>query len=121
MATNEVVERFYESLARKDTRWQDDLADDVSFGDASGRLRAQGREGFINAFTPFLRSVTAVRLKQLIVDASAAAAVVSYDYKNQKGEQLHQDDAEVWKIEDGKIQSLTIYFDITEFRAFMGR
>jgi hypothetical protein len=34
---------------------------------------------------------------------------------------LHQDDAEVWKIENGQIVSLTIYFDITEFRGFMGR
>lgn len=121
MATREVIERFYDSLARKDTRWQEDLADDVSFSDASGRLRAQGRDGFINSFTPFLRSVAGVRLKQLIVDDGAAAAVVGYDYTNPKGEHLQQDDAEVWKIEDGKVKSLTIYFDITEFRAFMGR
>jgi hypothetical protein len=33
---------------------------------------------------------------------------------------LHQDDAEVWRIEGGEIASLTIYFDITEFRTFMG-
>ena len=121
MATREVIERFYDSLARKDTRWQEDLADDVSFSDASGRLRAQGRDGFINSFTPFLRSVAGVRLKQLIVDDGAAAAVVGYDYTNPKGEHLQQDDAEVWKIEDGKVKSLTIYFVITEFRAFMGR
>jgi ketosteroid isomerase-like protein len=47
--------------------------------------------------------------------------VVSYDYISPKGNKLHQDDAEVWKITDGMIELLTIYFDITEFRNFMGR
>ena len=26
-----------------------------------------------------------------------------------------------WRIVDGKVAALTIYFDITEFRSFMGR
>jgi ketosteroid isomerase-like protein len=47
--------------------------------------------------------------------------VVSYDYVSPKGATLHQDDAEVWKVVDGKIVALTIYFDITEFRTFMER
>ena len=47
--------------------------------------------------------------------------MVSYDYVSPKGNRLHQDDAEVWKVVDGKIAALTIYFDITEFRSFMGR
>ena len=58
---------------------------------------------------------------QLIVDGAKAAAVVSYDYVNPRGEKLHQDDAEIWTVRNGAIGSLTIYFDITEFRAFMGR
>ena len=41
------------------------------------------------------------------------------DSRNSTG--LQQDDAEIWTIVDGKITALTIYFDITEFRAFMGR
>ena len=60
-------------------------------------------------------------MQQLIVEGPNAAAVVSYDYVNQAGGRLHQDDAEIWKIDNGEIVSLTIYFDITEFRSFMGR
>ena len=56
-------------------------------------------------------------MKQLIVEGPNAAAVVSYDYVNPSGGHLHQDDAEVWNVENGQIVSLTIYFDITEFRA----
>jgi ketosteroid isomerase-like protein len=121
MDTKAAVEHFYRGLQRKDTSWQHDLADDVTFSDASGRLRADGREAFIQSFTGFLRAVERVEVKSLIVEGPNAAAVVSYDYRNPKGERLHQDDAEVWRVEAGKIAALTIYFDITEFRGFMGR
>lgn len=121
METNEVVQRFYDGLARKDSSWQDNLAEGVAFSDASGTLSAHGREAFIQSFTGFLRAVEQVRLQQLIVEGPNAAAVVSYDYVNPAGGRLHQDDAEVWTVENGQIISLTIYFDITEFRGFMGR
>jgi ketosteroid isomerase-like protein len=121
MTTADIVRNFYESLASKTDAWQQDLAEDVVFADASQKLRAEGREAFIQSFTGFLRAVDHVRLDQLIVDGNDAAAVVSYDYVSPSGGKLHQDDAEVWKIVDGKIAALTIYFDITEFRTFMGR
>jgi len=116
-----VIRHFYDGLARRDDSWQQNLAQDVVFADASGKLQARGRDGFIQSFTPFLRGVSAVELKQLIVEGPAAAAVVGYDYVNAKGEHLHQDDVEVWRVENGEVLALTIYFDITEFRAFMGR
>lgn len=121
LQTKEIVQRFYYGLARKDNSCQNMLSDDVEFSDASGRLRALGREGFVQSFTSFLRAVDKVEVKQLIVEEANAAAVVSYDYFNPKGDKLHQDDAEVWRVDDGAISSLTIYFDITEFRGFMGR
>jgi len=121
MATTDIIRRFYVSLASKTDAWQRDLADDVVFADASNQLHAEGREAFIQSFTGFLRAVERVQLRQLIVDGSDAAAVVSYDYVSPSGGKLRQDDAEVWKIADGKVAALTIYFDITAFRAFMGR
>ncbi len=119
MTVREIVESFYTSLEQKTSEWQKNLAPDVVFSDASGKLHAEGTDAFIQSFTPFLRSVERAQMKQLIVQGENAAAVVSYDYVNRKGEKLHQDDAEVWKVKDGKIAALTIYFDITEFRSFM--
>jgi ketosteroid isomerase-like protein len=121
MTTKEIVQDFYTSLAQKNDQWQQNLSEDVVFSDASKKLHAEGREAFIQSFISFLRAVEKVQLKQLIIDGPNAAAVVSYDYVSPGGNKLHQDDAEVWKIVDGKIAALTIYFDITEFRNFMGR
>lgn len=121
MAAQDIIRRFYESLNQKTDAWQRDLADDVVFSDASNALHAEGKEAFIQSFIPFLRSVERVQLRQLIVEGGAAAAVVGYDYVSPSGGKMSQDDAEIWKIVDGKIAALTIYFDITAFRAFMGR
>jgi ketosteroid isomerase-like protein len=121
MAVKEVIRDFYASLAAKNDGWQKNVAENVAFSDASGQLHAEGREAFIQSFTPFLRSVANVQVKQLIAEGPDACAVVSYDYVSPGGGKLHQDDAEVWKIMDGKIAALTIYFDITAFRQFMGR
>ena len=87
----------------------------------AGSSTLKAGEAFIQSFSGFLRAVDKVELKQLIVEGPNAAAVVSYDYVNPSGGRLHQDDAEVWQVENGLIVSLTIYFDITEFRCFMGR
>jgi ketosteroid isomerase-like protein len=121
MAAPDIIRKFYDSLGHKSDAWQRDLAEDVVFSDASNKLHAAGREAFIQSFTSFLRAVERVQLRQLIVDGDDACAVVSYDYISPAGGRLQQDDAEVWKIVDGKIAALTIYFDITEFRTFMGR
>lgn len=121
MVTAEIIQNFYDSLAQKTDAWQRDLADNVVFADASNRLHAEGRDAFIQSFTGFLRAVERVELRQLIIDGDDAAAVVSYDYVSPRGGRLHQDDAEIWRVVDGKIAALTIYFDITEFRSFMGR
>jgi ketosteroid isomerase-like protein len=121
MTVKDVIQSFYINLAQKNDEWQKHLSENVVFSDASKKLHAEGKDAFIQSFTPFLRAVEKVRLKQLIIEDTDACAVVSYDYISPKGDRLHQDDAEVWKVVDGKIAALTIYFDITEFRNFMGR
>ncbi len=121
MAVPDVIRNFYEGLANKTDAWQRDLAEDIVFSDASRRLHAEGRDAFIQSFTGFLRAVERVQLRQLIVDGEDAAAVVSYDYVSPTGGRLHQDDAEIWRVVDGKVAALTLYFDVTEFRTFMGR
>lgn len=119
MTVQEIIQKFYDGLAEKNDSWQMNLADDVVFSYGSKKLNAIGKESFIQAFTNFLRAVEKVEVKQLIVEGENACAVVSYDYVSPTGGKLHQDDAEVWKVVDEKIVSLTIYFDITEFRTFM--
>ena len=121
MTVNEIIQHFYDGLVQKNDTWQENLSERVVFSDASKRLHADGKEAFIQSFSTFLRAVENVHMKQLIVEGTNACAVVSYEYRSPSGTTLQQDDAEVWKVIDGKIVALTIYFDITAFQSFMGR
>ena len=121
MAPEDVIRHFYDHLSGQSDAWQRDLAENVVFSDASGKLRADGRDAFIQSYTGFLSAVERVQLRQLIVNGEDAAATVSYDYRSPSGGKLRQNDAEIWKVVDGKIVAMKLYFDITEFRAFMAR
>ena len=119
MNIKEIIQNFYKSLEEKSNEWQNNLSDSVVFSDASKTLSTEGREGFIQAFTPFSKGIQHIALQQLIIEDDDACAIVSYTYISPKGDTLQQSDAEVWRIVNGKIDALTIYFDITQYRAFM--
>ena len=119
MPTMNLIQSYYESLAHKDDKWKELYSENAIFSDASGALDAKGKEAVIQSFTPFLKGVHGVKVKQMIVENEDACAIVEYDYLNPKGEKLSQDVAEVWQIKDNRLNRLTIYFDLTGYRTFM--
>lgn len=119
MTTQELIQSYYDSLNRKDERWQELYSDNAVFSDASQTLNAKGKEAVIQSFTPFLKGVAGVRIKQLIVSGDTACAVVQYTYQNAKGERMDQAVAEVWETKDSTLTKLTIYFDLTAYRSFI--
>ncbi len=119
MATRDLVQSYYDSLAHKDDKWQGMYVEEAFFADASLTLKAEGRPAVIQSFTPFLKTVEGVKVKQMIVEGNTACAIVAYVYVNPKGAKLNQDVAEVWEVKGEKLAKLIIYFDLTEYRAFM--
>ncbi len=119
MTTKELIQLYYNSLNQKNLTWQDLWADNGIFQDASGTLNASGKEAVIASFTSFLQGVVLVSVKHLITQGDNACAVAGYVYINRKGEKLAQEVAEVWEVSGGKLKKLTIYFDLTAYRAFM--
>lgn len=118
--TKEIVQNFYQALAQKNG-WQTLLSEDIIFTDSGLKIHEEGREAVIKSFDRFLQAVQSVRVKQMIVENENACAIASYDFVSPQGNKLNLDVAEIWKVKDGKLASLTIYFDIAEFRKFMGR
>ena len=60
-ATQEVIDKFYQSVINKDTGWKDLWADDIVFRDASGTLHAEGKSAVTESFVPFLRGVASLQ------------------------------------------------------------
>ncbi len=118
-STSDLVQDYYESLARKDDKWRELYSEDAVFSDASQTLNAKGRAAVIQSFTPFLKGVEGARVRQMIVEGENACAIVGYDYVNPKGQKMSQDVAEIWSVKNGKLAKLTIYFDLTAYRNFM--
>ncbi|MCL4530812.1 MAG: nuclear transport factor 2 family protein [Chloroflexi bacterium] len=106
-------------MNRKDDHWQELYNDDAVFSDASQTLNAKGKAAVIQSFIPFLKGVDKVKVKQMITEGDDVCAIVSYDYINPKGARMNQDVAEVWKLKNGKLAKLTIYFDLIAYRDFM--
>lgn len=118
--TKAVIKQFYDSAAAKSGEWQQYLADEVSFSVAAVQKFA-GKETFVKTYTMVLQAVEKMEVKQLIAEGNTACAIVAYDYVSSAGAKLHQDVAELWNVADGKITSFTLYYDESEYRAFMGR
>ena len=119
MSTKELIQSYYNSLNRKDDRWQELYSDDAFFADASQTLVAQGKEAVIQAFVPFLKGVVGLKVSQEIVEGERACFIISYTYANRKNERLDQDVAEVWEVRNGKLAKQIIYFDLTAYRRFI--
>jgi ketosteroid isomerase-like protein len=117
--TRELITRYYESLNAKDDAWKSLWAADAIFSDASKALNAQGLDAVIASFGPFLKGVGGVEVVSSVVEGPHACFVVRYTYVNQKSETLVQDVAEVWDVQDSKLASLTLYFDLTAYRSFI--
>jgi ketosteroid isomerase-like protein len=119
MSTQSLVDSYYNSLKDKDEKWIDLWSDDAVFSDASQTLLAKGKEAVIQSFTPFLKTVADLHVSQRIIHDDRACFIISYTYVNPKVQTMHQDVAEVWRVSDGKLAELTIYFDLTAYRQFM--
>lgn len=119
MTTQALIEQYYQSLNTKDNAWQELWGENAHFSDASQTLSAQGKPAVIQSFTPFLKGVKSVAIKQLIASGNDVCAVAHYVYQNAKGETMDQDVAEVWEVQGDKLAKLVIYFDLTAYRAFM--
>jgi ketosteroid isomerase-like protein len=118
--TRDIVQKWYRLLAQKN-EWQNLISEDIKLADSSLNIHEEGRIAVTKSFDQFLKTVQAVTVKHIIVENEDACAIASYDFVSPQGKKLNFDVAEIWKVRNGKLRSLTIYFDITEFRKFMGR
>jgi ketosteroid isomerase-like protein len=117
----EMIQNFYDSAHIKNDAWQNNLAWDITFANGDGSTQSEGKDAFVKLFERALRGMKSIQVKSIVAEGDVACAIVHYEYINPKGETLHQNIAEMWYITGGKLSSLTIYFDLTAFRNFMGR
>jgi len=115
MTTRDTIQTYFDSLEQKQG-WEDFLADEMTFTNFAGATtQLTGRDAYLKATKGFFSMITALEVKDLLVDGEKACALTRYELQPPAGAAFESHVAEVFEVQDGKITSLGIYFDNTPF------
>ncbi|MBJ7881918.1 nuclear transport factor 2 family protein [Gelidibacter salicanalis] len=110
------METYYKGFAKKEG-WETEIADDFKYigGDMNNQVPIIGKSGYIEVISRFSRIFQEMRVKKMIVDGDNACVIGNYNYEFPNGEKINGDVAEIWTAKNGKLTSLTIFFDTLTF------
>ena len=118
MSTKETIENYFQKLNEKQG-WEDSIADEMTFVGAT--TKTDGKEAYVQTTLGFLKVVTGVAIRNLIVEGKNTAVEAYYDIVSPSGETSVCKVAEFLSVSGGKIVSSTIFFDTAAFREFMAK
>ncbi|HET6568048.1 MAG TPA: nuclear transport factor 2 family protein [Rhodothermales bacterium] len=115
MTTIDAIQGYFDSLEQR-RGWEGFLSDEMTFTNfASPIKRVTGRGAYVEATKRFFSMITALEVKDLVVDGEKACALTRYTLQPPGGPVFDCHVAEVFEVRDGKITSLDIYFDSAPF------
>ncbi len=112
----ELLDIYYKGFAEK-ANLDSVIADDFQYigGDLTKTEPLIGRQAYIEVIKRFLQVFSAMRVKEMIIQGDNACVIGNYDFKFPNGQEINGNVAEIWTAKNGKLQSLTIYFDTLTF------
>lgn len=116
METKTLLETYYKGFADK-KGWENTLSEDFKFvgGDMTNTTPTIGKQAYIEVIKRFSKLFKSMRVKEIIVEDDSACVIGNYDYEFPGGKKINGNVAEIWKVKDGKLGSLTIFFDTLTF------
>ena len=116
MKTKELLESYYSGFAQK-KGWESVVSDDFKFigGDMTKTSPIIGKTAYIEVINRFSRVFHNMRIKEMIIEGEKACVIGNYDYMFPNGAAMNGDVAEIWTVKNGKLDSLTIFFDTLTF------
>ena len=120
METKELLEAYYNGLNQKHG-WDSVIADDFQFigGDMTKQEPVVGKQAYIEILNRFGRLFNSMRIKEMIINGDRAFVRANYDYVFPNGKAISGDVAELWKVKNGKLDELTIFFDTLSFQKLL--
>jgi ketosteroid isomerase-like protein len=114
MTTRETIQRYFNELTAKGD-WESLLADDLAFTSFTSPPRhVAGKAAYLESTKRFFSMITSLEVRDLIIDGPKACALTRYQLESPAG-RFQSDVAELFTVTDGKIGSLSIYFDTAPF------
>ena len=118
MTTKELLDIYYKGFAEKQG-WEVVISDDFGFvgGDMTKTDPIVGKQAYIDIIKRFSRLFQSMRPKNMIIDGDSACVIENYDYVFPNGQAINADVAAIWKVTNGKLGELRIFFDTLSFQA----
>jgi ketosteroid isomerase-like protein len=119
LTTKQLLETYYEGFAKKQG-WESVISEDFKYigGGMTNTTPTIGKQAYIEVIKRFSKLFTAMRVKEIIAEENRACVIGNYDFVFPTGKSINANVAKIWKIKDGKLDSLTIYFDTLGFENF---
>jgi ketosteroid isomerase-like protein len=115
MTTKETIEGYFSDLKQKKD-WPSFLSDEMVFSSFTSPIRRiSGKAEFLESTKRFYAMITALEVRELIIEGGKACALTRYELQPPRGPAFASDVAEVFGVRDGKITSFDIYFDSAPF------
>lgn len=115
MTTRDTIERYLAAWEKKDG-WEEFLADDLEFtSHASPIEQITGRDAYIESIKGFYGMIETVEVRDLIVDGRRACVLTRYTLRSPSGEPFISDVAEVFTVDQDRIETFSIFFDTAPF------
>ena len=114
--TKQLLEMYYKGFAEK-ANWESVIADDFEYvgGDMNNIKPIVGKKAYVEIIKRFSQRFEAMRVKQMIVEGDKASVIGNYDFQFPNGFKINGNVSENWTVKNGKLQSLTLYFDTLTF------
>jgi ketosteroid isomerase-like protein len=114
--TRQLLETYYKGFMEK-ANWENVIADDFEYvgGDMSNTQPLVGKQAYMEVIKRFSSRFVAMRVKQMIVEGDKACVIGNYDFVFPNGFKINGNVSENWTVENGKLKSLTLYFDTLTF------
>jgi ketosteroid isomerase-like protein len=114
--TKQLLDYYYKGFAEK-ANWEDTIADDFQYvgGDMTNTQPVVGKQAYVEIIKRFSQRFQSMRVKQMIIDGDKASVIGNYDFQFPNGQKINGNVSENWTVKNGKLQSLTLYFDTLTF------
>lgn len=116
MKAKELLDLYYKGLDQKQG-WETTISESFKFigGDMTKSEPIVGKQGYVEIIGRLSRIFEHVQVKETMIVDDKAFVIANYDWAFPNGKKINGNVAEVWKIKDGKLDELTIFFDTLTF------
>jgi ketosteroid isomerase-like protein len=114
--TKQLLDNYYRGFAAK-ANWEDTIADDFQYigGDMTNTRPVVGKQAYIEIIKRFSQRFESMHVKQMVIEGDKASVIGNYDFQFPNGQKINGNVSEHWTVKNGKLQSLTLYFDTLTF------